>query len=172
MATKKTMDKYANLAAMTLNESSANTNTFEKFDFPFSIMDKVGLLISRVEYWFTSLVYLDSSTDYVVGALTVSKNTSSLTDIEDPTIIDSMRVLRQDLGTAASGFFFTQPFTRDFSTLPGGGLLVAPNPLYLAVGSYNAGGVVGVSFRMYYTAVELSPEEYWQLVESRRIITD
>lgn len=172
MATQKKMDKYANLAAMTLNMTVANTAVFEKFDFPFSIMDKVALLISRVEYWFTALNQLDTGQDYVVGALTVSKNTSSLVDIEDPTIIDSMRIMRIDIGTAASGFFFTQPFTRDFSTLPGGGLLVAPNPLYLAVSSSAAGGVMGCSFRMYYTAVDLNPDEYWQLVESRRIITD
>lgn len=168
----KISDAYANLAAINLTMSGADTLTFDKFDFPVSVMEKVGLLISRIEYFFLNLSQLNSSGDYAVAAITVSKNTASLIDIEDPTIIDSARVLRFDVGAAASGFFYDQPVIRDLSTLPGGGLLVAPNPLYVAENSVGAGAALGVAVRMYYTLKDLKPDEYWQLVESRRIVTD
>lgn len=172
MAGKSLSDAYSNLAAIGFTMSAANTLTFEKFDFPVSVMDKVGLLISRIEYFFMVLAELNSSGDYAVGAITVSRNTPSLIDIEDPTLIDSARVMRFDLGAAASGFFYDEPIIRDLSTLPGGGLLVAPNPLYVAMNSVGAANPMALSVRMYYTLKELKPDEYWQLVESRRIVTD
>jgi len=60
---------------------------------------------------------------------------------------------------------------KDFSSLAGGGLLVAPAPLYGFVISAGAGGVMDAWVKLFYTYVELAADEYWQLVESRRIIS-
>lgn len=169
---KGTTDKYANIAAVKFMLAVAGTAAFEKFDFPFSVMDKVGLLISRLEYFVLNVSALAADEDKWFGALTVSKNTPSLDDIEDPTIIDSLRFVREDFGVAASGSTFQQPIIRDLSTMPGGGLLVAPNPLYVACDTDGPAAAMGIGLRMYYTTVSLSADDYWQLVESRRIITD
>jgi len=50
MAKGAVKDTFANIAAVRVIESAANTQTSVKFDFPFSIMDKMALLISRIEY--------------------------------------------------------------------------------------------------------------------------
>ena len=171
MAGKKVIDQYCNIAAVKPTEASAGTAVYEKFAFPFSIMDKMALLISRIEYLFGSLQNLNSGTDYVLSGLSVSSNVSDLTIQSDPAVIDSCRIARYDFGTAASGMLQQQPLIKDFSSLPGGGLLVAPNPLYGFCLSSGAGGVMLCWIRMYYTYMELSSDEYWQLVESRRVIS-
>lgn len=172
MATKKTADKAANLAAVQVTESVAGTIAYARFAFPFSIMDKVGLIINRLEYWFQGMANLNSSGDAVVGGLIAASSVVDIGNQSDPSIIDSVAVSRFDIGTAASGLFWMTPIIKDFSSLPGGGILVAPSPLQVAVKGANAGGVMALWVRMWYTYVELSTDEYWELVESRRIISN
>lgn len=172
MATKtKTTDTFANIAAVSVLESAANTQTVTKFDFPFSIMDKMALIINRIEYWSNILSSLNSSGDGVYMGLLAAGNVKSLADQNDPLIVDNCAIFRNDFGTAASGFARDVPFIKDFSSLPGGGLLVAPNPLYAAIEGSGEGSASGCWVKLYYTYINLSTEEYWQLVESRRIIS-
>lgn len=170
MAKSKT-DTFAQFAALKVTESAANTQTATKFAFPFSIMDKMALVISRIEYdWQTVLNAMAASNDRVVAAITCAATVTNIEDVSEPMILDSMRMSRYDFGAAATGFLFRQPYVKDFSNLQGGGLLVAPNPLYLMVQGIGAGAASACAVRMYYTYLELSTDEYWQLVESRRII--
>jgi len=168
---KKVTDQYCNVAAIDLTESAANTLTVAKFAFPFSIMDKMGLLISRVEYEFANLnTVFAASADQIIAGITASA-TASLIDPTDPGQIDVIKWTRTDFGTAANAIITAAPSIKDFSMLPGGGLLVAPNPLYAAIMGVSAGAAGRVKVKMFYTYMELGTEEYWQLVESRRVIS-
>jgi len=171
MATVKKVDLYANVAALQVTESAAGTLTAEKFAFPFSIMDKMAILVSRLEYWPGDLNQLNGTGDYVLGGITVSATPTDLRNQADPQVIDSFSLGRIDLGAAATGLFVNMPWVKDFANLPGGGILLAPNPLYVAVKSSGAGGPMSLWVRMYYTYMQLATDEYWQLVESRRIIS-
>jgi len=169
---KKALDMYANVAAIDLTESAANTLTVAKFAFPFSIMDKMALLINRIEYEFANLPsVLAASADQIIAGVSAVSN-PDMTNPTDPGVIDSLKYSRIDFGAAASGILYMQPFIKDFSTLPGGGILVAPNPLYAAILGVSAGAAGRVKVRLYYTYMELATDEYWQLVESRRIISE
>jgi len=171
MASKK-LDTFANVAAIQVTETAANTQTSAKFAFPFSIMDKMALIVSRVEFDFVNLMTaLTASGDRMTLALTAAATVVNIMNPADPLIIDSAKISRYDLGVAASGFFLRQPFVKDYSNLPGGGLLLAPSPLYAMVEGASAAVACQASFRIYYTYIELSTDEYWQLVESRRIIS-
>ncbi len=171
MAAKKG-DSFAQFAALKVTEGGTNTQTATKFAFPFSIMDKMALVIQRIEYdWQTVLNALAATNDRVIAAITCAATVTDIEDVTDPLIVDSMRMSRYDVGTAGSGFWFRQPYVKDFSSLPGGGILIAPNPLYLMVEGVGAGAASACAVRMYYTYLELSSDEYWQLVESRRIIS-
>lgn len=170
MATKKSGDNWAQLAALQVTEASAGTAKYEKFAFPFSIMDKMALVINRIEYIF-GLTQLNGGGDYVIMGLTVSNTISSLLTLSDPQIIDQTRVDRYDFGTPASAALRDSPSIRDFSTLPGGGILVAPNPLYGVIISAGASAAMSGWIRLYYTYLEMNTDEYWQLVEARRIIS-
>lgn len=172
MASKAKVDTFANVAAIQVSEAVAGTTAYAKFAFPFSIMDKMAILVSRIEYWFGSLNQLNSSFDAVYAALLAGSSIVNINNQADPVMIDSCAVQRIDIGTAASGFFNISPIIKDFSDLPGSGLLMAPSPLYAAVQSTGAGGVMNCWMRLYYTYMELATDEYWQLVESRRIISN
>jgi len=172
MAQKKTADTRAQYAAMVLTESGANTLTTAKFQFPFSIMDKMALIIHRIEYEIVNVSSVfAASADRLTLAIIAANTIVDITNPVDPTIIDSCRFGRYDFGAAASGFVFQQPYVKDFTNLPGGGIMVAPNPLYYAAKGDSAGAASVTAVRMYYTYEELATDDYWQLVESRRIIT-
>lgn len=171
MAAKTKIDSYANVAALKVTESAANTQTSTKFAFPFSIMDKMGILMHRIEYEVTNGANLAASVDRVTMALTTAASVTDITDVTDPQIIDSVRFTRYDFGAAASGILLRQPFVKDFSSLPGGGVLMAPNPLYMMVEGFSVAAAFIVQVRLYYTYMNMTTEEYWQLVESRRIIS-
>lgn len=168
---KKAIDTYANVAAVEVIESATNTQTSSKFQFPFSIMDKMALLISRIEYWVRGQSYLNSGGDSITFALTAAAAVTDIYDQADPAMIDNYRLTRVDYGTAASAQFIESPFVKDFSNLPGGGILVAPNPLYAMVEGSGLSSTGYGWIKLFYTYMELSADEYWQLVESRRIIT-
>lgn len=168
---KKVIDQYANYAAILIQESSAATQTTAKFAFPFSIMDRMALIISRVEYWVPSYVALNTAQDIVYMGLTASSSVSNIANQADPLIIDSMSITRTDIGTAASGLLTPGPFVKDFANLPGGGLLVAPSPLYAIIQGVGTTPAILAYIKMFYTYIELATDEYWQLVESRRIIS-
>lgn len=170
MATKK-MDTYANFAAVQVTESAANTQTSTKFAFPFSIMDKMALIISRIEYWLATATRMDTSTDSVQACLAAADKITDISKQNDPLVIDNISYARADFGAAASGLLVINPVVKDFSSLPGGGLIVAPAPLYAVLqgGGCSAANVIWV--KLFYTYIELATDEYWQLVESRRIIS-
>jgi hypothetical protein len=173
MATKKAgiSDKFANIAATYFAMTTLNTARFVKFDFPFSIMDKVGLLINRMEYIIGGLDKLNSTLDWAIGGLACASTVADTEDTRDPLIVDQYKLQRIDMGTAASGMIVEAPFMKDFSGLPGGGILVPPSPLYAFMDSDGASDVMTLRIRIYYQYLELSPEDYWQLVESRRVVT-
>ena len=115
---------------------------------------------------------LNSGDDRTVVGLSTSSAVTNINDQSDPQIIDSARFTRVDFGAAASGFLLHQPLIKDFSSLPGGGILCAPSPLYGIIQSVGASDYLSVWVKLFYTYMELKVEEYWQLVESRRIISD
>jgi len=103
-------------------------------------------------------------------AVTSSDNPTDLTP-DQVAIIDMTKTVRADMGTAATAKLINWPIIRDFSQLPGGGLIVPPNPIYLAVLGVAQPGVQTLDARIYYTAIQLKGDEFWELVEARRIIS-
>lgn len=170
MATKKA-DKNANLAAIFVTETVAGTIAYSRFAFPFSIMDKVGLTVQRIEYWIQGLANFNSTGDSVAVALCAASSIASISNQADPSILDSISLGRYDIGAAASGMLVTTPIIKDFADLPGGGILVAPTPLSIAIQGSGCGSTMSAWVRMWYTYMDLSTDEYWELVESRRIIS-
>jgi hypothetical protein len=172
MAEKLAADKFANMAIITVSESALNTLTFKKLETGISLMEKVAWVLSRIEYLISDLsaAMFNGAGDSLSFGLSLS-NAWSYPYLYETTILDWNKFVRQDLGAAASGLFIEQPFVKDFSSLPGGGILVPPNPLYgYAVGA----GLTGpetVTMRMHYTLLPLATDQYWELVEARRVVS-
>ena len=164
-------DKQANFAAIQAIESAAATLTFAKFAFPFSIQDKMALIISRIEYWFGGIHLLDANTENIVAGLSAAGALVDPFNQADPLIIDSMRMYRDATAVPQSTNLVQLPWVKDFSTLVGGGLMVAPAPLYAFVKATGGATPTSCWLKLFYTYKSLSTDEYWELVETRRVIS-
>lgn len=163
--------EYANIAAVKCVESAANTLTFKKFDTQTSVMSKIAWLINRIDIFIdVSATQWNANLDSVSMALTRSNLMTSLIDLTEGAILWNAFIQRTDIGTSATSWFLREPFVYDFSTLPGGGLLTPPTPLYAAVAGVSCTAANTMYMRLYYQPIEMQGEEFWQLVESVRII--
>jgi len=165
-------DQFANFAIITVTESAANTLTFKKLETGISIQDKVAWIVNRVEFLveeFNATVF-NATGDFALFGLSVSNSFSNVA-VSEVSILDYNRVSRIDIGTAASGFFKYEPFVKDFSSMPSGGLLVPPTPLYLFAQGESLTAALRVTCRLYYTTLSLSVDQYWELVEARRALS-
>lgn len=176
MAAKKGgADAFANMATITVTESAANTLTFKKLETGASLMDKIAWIVHRIEYYYTPLATVFDTTgdNLAMGISTTNTRTTNLTTeaYTDPSNIDLVKVFRQDVGTAASGGLVTIPYIRDFSALPSGGLIMPPAPLYGFAQGSGLASAATIIVKCWFTTLELSTDEYWQLVEARRLMT-
>lgn len=171
MAKTGARDIYSNMATIEVTESAANTLTFKKLETGISLFEKLAWVIHRIEYWIdqTATIF-NTNEDYILVALTSSDQITSIT-AKNAAVIDEAWITRVDIGTAATAHFIVRPFIRDFSTLPGQGLIIPPNPLYLCAKGTGLASATTSYCRIYYTTHELSADEYWELVESRRLIS-
>jgi len=171
MAASKT-DSFANLAILTVTESAANTLTFKKLETGISINQKVAWVICRVEYFLSSLLaaQFNGDGDGISFGLAASSTFASAI-IEENSIFDFNNIQRADFGTAAVSMFHKQPFLKDFSSMPSGGIIVPPAPLYGFAKGTGLVSAMSVAARIYYTELELAESDFWQLVQARRPLT-
>lgn len=108
-----------------------------------------------------------AAADTFIYAITQSNQITTLSPDESAVVFRLQQYIGE-VGTGASGIVFEDPLVGDFTTMPGGGLLIAPRPLYVAVDSDSVANTPEVIFRMYFTILELKTDEYFELLESRR----
>jgi hypothetical protein len=164
-------DQFANLAVITVTETAANTLTFKKLETGISLFEKVAWIVHRIEYNVQVLATVfDGTGDRLIIGLTATDQLTAISEANNA-VLDYISIQRSDWGTAATSIIQFRPYLKDLSTLPGGGLIIPPNPVYLgAVGTGLASATTTVA-RLFYTTKTLSPDEYWELVEARRIIS-
>ena len=163
-------DKYSNQAYLSVTEATINTLAFNKLETAIAPFEKVAFLINRINYDMAlAAANFAATDDGVVYGICTSDQITGI-GLNNSAVVDRNSVTRYDFGTAAVGFYFVTPIVKDFSGLEGGGLLVPPNPLYIFVKGNALGSVMTVSCRMFYTVVKLKLDEFWELVEQRRMI--
>ena len=170
MATNTKTDKFANQAYGTVTETGANTLTFSEIQTHVDVFSKQAWIIQRIQWYLTQTQtnkILDTA-DSIALALTCSNKASSLS-LQDPALIDLLEF--QIIGVIAAGLNLVRmPLTRDFETLPGGGIIITPRPLYIAAQGTSLASAITASARIYFTQVTLPTEQYWELVEARRMV--
>jgi len=171
MANKSIAGAFASQAVLEVTESAANTLTFQKLETGLSVYDKIGWVLNRVEFRLGSGVpaLFNASADVLQMALTMSNSLTALAD-NDPAIYTNLMLYRIDYGTAATGVLAENLYAQDFGMLPQGGILILPNPLYLGVKGTSLTAAASVVARIYYSAIELSDTDYFNLVQSRQLL--
>jgi hypothetical protein len=161
---------YANKAYGVVTESAANTLTFAQIQTNVSTFDKIAWVVHSLEWYIpvAELNKLAAADDIIQLALVASSSISSLL-LNNPGVIDLFEI---SLSFATSVGFARreQPYVRSFATLPSGGIIISPAPIYLAVkGTSLATALVNMACRIYYTTREMSADEYLELVDFYRI---
>lgn len=173
MATKQALgDKFANIAYLDVTESAANTLTFAQLVMANNLLsEKAAVIIHRMELKVGDLASLNGTGDFFDAALCLSDRITTLSDLSQPEILAFVRFLRHDIGAAATGSILLDPVIRDFTNLPGGGLLVPADRLYIGAKASGAAAAMVATMRLYYTVMPLQVSDYWELIEARRIMT-
>ena len=171
MTKKAQTDKFANLAYGFVLESGANTITFSEIQTGVSIFEKIAWIIHRILWfpYYSSMNLMLDSGDQIQMALVVNSKMTSL-GLDDPSLLDLHIAGLGNVGVAASGFPVACPVVHEFNNLPGGGIIVPPKPLYVAAMGVSLASAVSVACRIEYTHKALATEDYWELVEARRIV--
>lgn len=169
------LDKFTNMATITVTETAANTLTYKKLETGISLTEKVAWLIARIEYYYTgNFSDFNAANDALHCGLCVANTRASQTTADsytDSTLLDKMELIRSDYGAAASAQILDRPVYKDWSTIPGGGILVPPVPLYGFAQGVSLAAATTVIIKLFYTLITLQPADYWELVEARRIIS-
>ena len=168
---KQIRDSYANKFYGTVTESAQGTLTFSEIQTNVAIFTKLAWILHRLEWYIPEATQqlLLSPADILQMALTNSDNITAL-DLSAPAVVDMAELQCVDRGTAGSMHLFEVPIIRDFSNLPGGGIIMAPRPLYAACVSASIASAATVEVRGYFTQKELKADEYIELVDFYRIV--
>lgn len=170
MAEKKSMDQFCNKFFASVTESAANTLTFEEIQTNVEVFSKQAWIINRLE-WYVPKATFDlviNTADMIDMALTGSNNIADL-GLNNAAVIDRLTLHVRE-ATAVGFAYREQPLIRDFSALPGGGLIVAPRPLYAAIVGTSLTAVGTAQLRGYFQTKQLTPDEYLELVDFYRIV--
>ena len=166
---KKT-DLFANKFYGTVTESAANTLTFAEIPTNVDVFAKKAWVLHKLE-WYQPPAdrgLIVNSDDAIRLALCSSNKLPALA-LGDAGVIDLFE-LNAIPYSAIGTPIYNQPHLRDFSSLPGGGLIIAPRPLYIAVQGVSIAQVAHGAVRGYFTAVDLNADEYLELVDFYRIV--
>jgi len=172
-AKSKAGDKFANIAHLQCTEGSAGTLAFAQLAMANTLMsERFAMIIHRADITISNIhSQFNASGDTASYALCLSDRVSNITDLSQPEVLFAGQVTRVDIGTAASGLFYQRPLEMDFSRLPGGGILVPADRLYLGVLGTSLVAALTVAMRIYYTVMPLDTSDYWELIEARRVMT-
>jgi len=169
MATKKSSDQYVNVIKKKVTMSAVNTAEFEEIEVGLNLFDKIGLLIHRISYYPSDYSWsaLVSAADAFVAGIVGSNQISTL-NADERSVLDVMSLDVAHAGTPANFEIHNSPIIHDFSTFPGGGLLVPPKPLYAGVDTADFGAAGEVTVVLHFTIKQLADADYLELIETFR----
>jgi hypothetical protein len=163
-------DEFANIIYQNITESAANTLTFQQIQTGYGTLDKKGWIVSRIEWYvpLASVNLLGTSADLIQIAL-VTSNLITTLSLADASLIDLLELgLLQATAVGQNPFF--KPLIRDFSSLPGGGRLMLPYPLYIGVKGTDLTAAINAAARIFFTERDLGDQEWMELVQQTRLL--
>lgn len=164
-ARKGKTDQFANVAFGDVLMSAANTLTFEQIQMAVGLFQGIAMVIHRV-LWLptaTSVRELVAATDTLTLAITTTNRLSSISDITDPAIIAYLSLV----GIGANTEPIKLPLESDFTSLPGGGKIVAANPLYIGMNTAGAAAASRTRCQLDFTFLTLADRDYLELLQAQ-----
>jgi hypothetical protein len=165
-------DRFDQFMFLSVTMSAANTLTFSEVAIGGAVFEYAGLIFTRIEYYPAADLFDDlaSSTDTVDIALTGSNGLADLS-VDQAQLYDRLSLNAAAFGTPANVIQHALPFVHDFSTMPGGGLMVPAQTLYIGMVTAGFGAATSASVRAYYHIEKLTAADFVELVQRYRILT-
>lgn len=159
--------------------ASTAAPTFEQIQPQSSINDRLGWIVHRAEFFHPTEVWaawLDSTADFTLEYGIANSNSFAVPTASNPALKIRQRLVTNNNGAAAATtthVYDQQPFVQDFSTLPGGGMLMLPYPMYgyvSVIGTLPA-GIAGVNcyFTLKVSQVQLSDADFFALLQANQM---
>ena len=162
-------------ASLTL-AAAADSENYEAFTDAYKPEDLKAWIIHRAEYEFEEsvLTALDALNDRIKFGLSflITQPTGGM-EIDDPGVLDhnSLRCYHTD-AVREEFHHLKEPIIKDFSGLPGGGLLVHPVNLYLwAYNDQVIANTLDLHCMIHYTLIDITDaihKELWQAIYIRQ----
>lgn len=165
----KMQDQFCSILHEEVTMSATDTITFQEINIGLNLFDKVGLILHKIAYApvHGSLNQLVAAADELNMALCTDDQLTGLA-FDQVEVIDNFMLQPKDIGTVAELLVYEKPFFHDFSTMPGGGIIVAPKPLYLGMNTTGFTSAGQGKIRLYFTIRKLADADYLELLQTRR----
>lgn len=163
-------DIYANQGYVELTPT-LNTLSFQELATFVSVFEKKAFLITCVDYFLgiTSVQEFDTESDLCEFGLSRSDKFAAA-NLGETSVFDYNSLAMVAAGAGVSSHLFKQPIRKDFSTFPGGGIIIPSRPIFLWMASAGWAAAGSIAARIYFLVKDLKAEEYWELVEATRLI--
>lgn len=171
MAKMTSKDVFAQYLYMSVTMSAANTLTFAQVSIGMSLFEFAAMVICRIDYEpaQATIQELTGGADLLDVAITGS-NTITTLDQKQNEVYDSLKAKTYVSGTPGVSAPVFEPIVHDFSGMPGGGILVPAQTIYIgmATSGFSAAGVCNA--RVWYTVKEMQASDYIELVQRLRVL--
>lgn len=165
----KLKDIFSQLFRLTVLQSAANTLTFgASLNFGIPIVSETVIIIHRLEFSIAlaTLALMTADADAITLGL-VTKNTLTAMTTDQIEVIDLLQYERRM--TTSGSYHTILPIVHDFSSLPGGGLLIVPQDLFLGMDSTGLASAGTAFVRCHYTFRTLSQSEYLEIAQKLKV---
>ena len=164
----KVTDDYANIYQIVLTESAPATLTYFEINLGLTLFQKKAILVNRivVDWTQATLEKIIGVSDTVIVGLCQSNIPASIALTDSSTIWKAQK-LAHPTGTPAEMEILDVVQVFDLTRIPGGGEFIVPTPLYGAIQAASIATATTVTVRMYFQVVDLKPDQYFELLESR-----
>jgi len=168
MATKAKTDQFPNKAIQRVTQAAINTLVFQEINFAAGVFQRIALVIHRITYTPGSGMWSDllTGSDLFRGGITVSNGIVDLARTH-PELIDQVEYVGFVSGTPASGEIVRGNVMNDFTSMPGGGILIPASPVYVAIYTSGFASVANMDVQIDFTFKELADADYIELIQSR-----
>jgi hypothetical protein len=166
---KSIKDQFSQRMYFYCTQAIANTLTFSAISLS-TVLQYAALILHRIEYTFY-IGLLGDPTDTIEIALTGSNSLVSLQPNQSQ-VYDYNSWYREELGANLNNdlLVYKNNVMKDWCNLPGGGMLVPLQDIYLAVNSAGLGAVTQAFAVLEYTVKELKGDEWLELVQRLRVM--
>lgn len=163
-------DRFFNVAAVQVTESAANTFTQQEVDFGIGLGSRTGILIHAIDYYVEQpggLGYAAAADAFRCAWLSNNNLTTLVGALNSPQCIDQYERVIMAVGALAQ-IEAVQPYTKNFSKP----IIAVGNRGRFQFAAHSIGLAAAATYRsrLYFTYIDLKPEDYLELAESFNLL--